>query len=255
MLQPARTTRNGRDNRVVTGYESVSTWRQPLAPPASETRARLLETVAGHICATGTGRLRVVVDGLTGAGKTTFADELAAAIRSRRRPTLRASLDDFKYPWRHARAHGYDRVSGEGYYRNAHDFASAQTLLLGPSGPTGSGRVVLCAHDPLTGADHRSVAVDAPHDAVLVVDGVFGMRPEYDEYWDVRIWLHADPAVALARGIARDAEREGHDEALRLHTTRFAVSERLYVDEVRPAAKANIVVDNTEFAHPTLERE
>jgi len=32
-----------------------------------------------------------------------------------------ASLDDFKHPWRHAREHGYDRVSGEGYYRNAYE--------------------------------------------------------------------------------------------------------------------------------------
>ncbi len=88
-------------------------------------------------------------------------------------------------------------MTGEGYYRNAHDFVSVQTLLLQPSGPMGTGRVVLCAYDPLTGADNRSVVVDAPNDAVLVVDGVFGMRPEYDEYWDVRIWLHAEPAVAL----------------------------------------------------------
>ena len=117
----------------------------------------------------------------------------------------------------------------------------------------GTGQVVLCAHDPLTGADHRSVVIDAPNDAVLVVDGVFGMRPEYDEYWDVRIWGY-DPDVAVARGIERDVELEGHDEAVRLHTTRFRVGEQLYVDEVRPSRKANIVIDNTVFDHPTIER-
>jgi uridine kinase len=236
----------------VTAYESVSTWKQPPAPPASVARVRVIDEVASRVCASGSGRLRVVVDGRTGAGKTTFADELAAAVRERGRSTLRASLDDFKYPWRHARAHGYDRVTGEGYYRNAHDFVSARTLLLEPSGPTGTGQVALCAHDPLTGADHRSVVVDAPNNAVLVVDGVFGMRPEYDEYWDVRIWLRAEPGVAIARGIKRDAELEGYEEALRLHTTRFAVSEQLYVDEVAPTHKANIVIDNTDFENPAI---
>jgi uridine kinase len=245
---------SGREDREVTAYESVSTWKQPPAPPGSETRARVIDEVASRVCATGSGRLRVVVDGLTGAGKTTFADELAAAVRARGRSTLRASLDDFKHPWRHARAHGYDRVTGEGYYRNAHDFVSAQTLLLQPSGPMGTGKVVLCAHDPLTGADNRSVVVDAPNDAVLVVDGVFGMRPEYDAYWDVRVWLHAEPDVALARGIERDVELEGYDEALRLHTSRYAVGEQLYVDEVRPTEKAGVIIDNTDFKRPAIER-
>ena len=36
---------------------------------------------------------------------------------------MRASPDDFKHPWRHAKEHGYDRVSGEGYYRMAYGFS------------------------------------------------------------------------------------------------------------------------------------
>ena len=62
-------------------------------------------------------RLRIVIDGRTGAGKTSFGHELAAALRELGRSTLRASLDDFKHPWRDARERGYDRVTGEGYYR------------------------------------------------------------------------------------------------------------------------------------------
>ncbi len=73
----------GREDRDVTAYESVSTWKQPPTPPGSETRVRVIDEVAGRVCATGSGRLRVVVDGLTGAGKTTFAGELAAAVRLR----------------------------------------------------------------------------------------------------------------------------------------------------------------------------
>ena len=72
----------------MTAYESVSTWKQPPAPPAIGGPGRVIDEVAGVVCATGSGRLRVVVDGLTGAGKTTFADELAAAVRARGRSTL-----------------------------------------------------------------------------------------------------------------------------------------------------------------------
>src|SRR5579863_3071009 len=123
-------------------FESVSTWRQPVPPPASAGRTALIAVVAGRVAELGPGRLRVAIDGRTGAGKTSFGHELAAAIRARGRPTLRASLDDFKHPWRDARERGYDRTTGEGYYRNAYDFRSAVDLLLVPAGAGGSGRVV-----------------------------------------------------------------------------------------------------------------
>ena len=235
-------------------FESVSTWRAPPPPLASATRAELLGTVADRIVAQRAGRLRVIVDGRTGSGKSTLADELAAHVRDRGRPTLRASLDDFKLTWAHAREHGYDRVSGEGYYRNTPDVVSARSLLLVPAGPTGSGVVALCAHDPLTGEDHRATTVTAPPDAVLVVDSVFGMRPEYDDLWDHRIWVEVDREVALARGIERDVPLEGRDEAQRLHRDRYQAGEDLYLAEVDPLALADTVIDNTSFDRPVLRR-
>ena len=126
-------------------YESVSTWRQELPGSTSLARSRLIDDVAARILAISPLRLRVAVDGYTASGKTSFAHELAAVVRALGRPTLRASFDDFKKPWRDAREKGYDRVTGEDYYRNAPDFDSARRLLLEPAGPSGSGTVVLCA--------------------------------------------------------------------------------------------------------------
>ena len=94
-------------------FESVSTWQQPIPSTRSPDRAALLDALAGRVLDLGTGRLRVAVDGRTAAGKTSFGHELAAAIRSRGRPTLRASLDDF---------------------------ASARILLLDPLARTAQGR-------------------------------------------------------------------------------------------------------------------
>ena len=238
----------------MTAFESVSTWKQPPAPPPSPARARVVTELAARICRESPARLRVAVDGRTGAGKTTFADELAAAIRRAGRSTLRASLDDFKKPWRDAREKGYDRVTGEGYYRNAHDFDAARTLLLGPAGADGNGRVVLCAFDPLTGEDHRTTVVDAPAGAVLVVDGVFAFRAEYDDLWDFRIWIEVPAAVSRDRGVTRDTELEGQEEARRLHDTRYRIGEQLYIDEVQPRERADVVVDNTDFDAPRVRK-
>jgi uridine kinase len=236
----------------VAAYESVSSWRQPLPLSGSPARVALINQLADTIAALSPGCLRVAVDGYTASGKTSFAHELAAALRDRGRPTLRASMDDFKHPWRDAHERGYDRTSGEGYYRNAYDFASARDLLLRPMVSEGSGRVALCAHDPLTGVDHRGTMVDAPIDAVLIVDTVFAFRPEYNDHWDYRIWLDVDPVLALSRGVARDSATEGRDEALRVHRDRYQVAEAIYISEVDPVSRADVSIDNSDFPNPRV---
>lgn len=236
----------------MTGFDSISTWRQPQPPMASATRAELIDDIAAQITLLSRGRLRVGIDGLTAAGKTSFGHELAASMRELGRPTLRACLDDFKNPWSHAREHGYDRLSGEGYYRNAYDFAAIRSLLLGPAGRNGSGQVVLCAYDPLTGEDHRAVRVNAPEDAVLIVDSVFAFRPEYNDMWDFRIWLEVTPDLSLARGIARDADREGREQASLLHRDRYHAAATIYLAEVDPQPLADIVIDNRIFTEPRV---
>jgi uridine kinase len=155
---------------------SVSTWQQPTPRPASPERTALVERIADRILALSPDRLRVGIDGLTAAGKTSFGHELAEQISRIGRPVLRASLDDFKKPWRDR--HRYDRESGEGYYRNAFDYAAVMGLLLEPCGPHRSGECVLCSIDPLTQVDHSSAVTRAATDAVLIVDGVFAFRPE-----------------------------------------------------------------------------
>ena len=225
-----------------------------MPAPRSLQRTALIAALAEQVDALGPARLRVAVDGVTGAGKTSFGHELAAAVRALGRPTLRASLDDFKRPWSDARAKGYDRVTGEGYYRNAPDFEAARALLLEPSGGEGSGVVSLCAFDPLTGEDHRSHTVVAPGDSVLIVDSVFALRPEYDDCWELRVWLTVEPSVAFERAIARDQGLEGREEAERLHRDRYRVGERIYVDEVDPEQIADVVVDNTDLDEPRFVR-
>jgi uridine kinase len=238
--------------RPVQAFESVSTWRQPGPPPASAVRSALIADVAARVAELAAERLRVAIDGLTCAGKTSFGHELAAALRKLGRPTARASLDDFKNPWCEAREQGYDRLSGEGYYRNAYDFASATGLLLGPAGPGGSGVLVLCAHDPLTGEDHRDTTVATPAGTVLVVDSVFAFRPEYSEFWDYRIWLEVGAAEALRRGIARDAPMEGAAEAERVHRVRYHAAEAIYRTEVDPLLAADLLIDNSDIAAPVI---
>jgi uridine kinase len=233
-------------------HRSVSTWQQPLPPPAKPERSAVLEEVTARILASGAGRLRVGIDGLTGAGKTSLGHELAERICRSGRPVLRGSLDDFKKPWRDR--HLYDRESGEGYYRNAFDYDVVTKLLLEPAGAGGSGDCVLCSIDPLTQVDHSAIITPAASDAVLIVDGVFAFRPEINQHWEFRIWLDVDPQVALRRGVGRDEDWAGL-EAEALHRDRYHVSEQLYLAEVDPVSLVDVVIDNSHFDRPRIVLE
>jgi uridine kinase len=216
---------------------SVSTWRQPMPPPAGPRRAAVIDALVATIDATGAGQLRIAIDGFTAAGKTTFGHELARGLH---RPVLRASLDDFKRPW--SERHRYDRESGEGYYRNAFNYDAARRLLLEPTDA-----VVLCGIDPLTQIDHSAVKTVFPRDGVLIVDGVFACRPEINDAWDLRIWVEIDAELSVRRG----SERDGLEA---LHRDRYLASERIYVAEVDPCSFVEVIVDNTDFDGPVISR-
>ncbi len=203
--------------------------------------------------ALGDRRLRVAIDGLTAAGKTSLGHELARVLARRGRPVLRASLDDFKRPWNER--HLYDRESGEGYYRNAFDHDAACRLLLEPSGPAGDGLVSLCSIDPITQIEHSAVKTPMPSNGVLIVDGVFAFRPEIDSFWDLRVWLEIDAELSVRRGTERDAEMEGSTAAAeRLHRDRYRAGEQLYIREVDPRSLVDVIIDNTDFEQPRLLR-
>ncbi|RKT09582.1 uridine kinase [Streptomyces sp. 1114.5] len=230
-------------------HHSVSTWQQPCPPTTSHERTALVERIAKRILALGQGRLMVGIDGFTAAGKTSFGHELAERISTAGRPVLRATLDDFKKPWKDR--HLYDRESGEGYYRNAYDYDAVKRLLLGPCRSPEATSCVLCSIDPLTQKDHSSHRTPLASDAVLIVDGVFAFRPEINKYWDFRVWLQVDAELSVQRGADRDQDWAGSD-AESIHRNRYLVAERIYLQEVDPIPMMDVVIDNSAFASPRV---
>ncbi|HEY6425986.1 MAG TPA: hypothetical protein VIX84_02030, partial [Acidimicrobiales bacterium] len=227
---------------------SKSTWQQPWPPRATSDREAVLHQVGERVEALRLRRVRVAIDGRTAAGKTTLGHELATRLSEVGRDVFRASLDDFKRPW--SERHNYDRTSGEGYYRNAFDLYAVRTLLLEPSATDGSGRVALCSIDPLTQIDHSSSRVEMPDDSVLIVDGVFAFRAELRDFWDLRIWIDSDADTSIRRGIRRDAGEEGVDRAEALHRDRYEAAENIYIAEVDPVSRADVIIDNSNFDAP-----
>src|ERR1700753_1233190 len=147
-------------------------------------RGELLARLAGAIeSVTSSHPLRVAVDGPPAAGKTTLADELALLLRSRGREVIRASAESFHLP--RARRYRRGEFSPEANYHDSFDYDTLRRVLLDPLGPDGDRRYQHAVYDFDTDIVWPPPVTTAPADAVLLLDGVFLLRPELIGRWDL----------------------------------------------------------------------
>ena len=91
----------------------------------------------------------------------------------------------------------------------------------------------------------------APADAVLLLDGVFLLRPELIGRWDLSIFVSAAFEQTLDRARTRDLARLGSAaEVERRFRTRYIPAQKLYFATARPADHADIIVHNDEPRRP-----
>jgi uridine kinase len=183
-----------------------------------------------------------VVDGADGAGKTVLADELATLVRG----SVRAGLDDFHHPRAHRHALGR---TGQTVWERGFDYAAVRRELLDPwrRGPGTAYRRRW--HDLTTDAYVDDPAETVPETGVLIVDGVFAQRPELAGSWDVVVYVDVPDDVRVARMAARDGVSPEADHP---DQRRYLAAQRIYQDACRPRESADLVVDNTDPARPTL---
>ena len=164
-----------------------------------EMLGRLAEAVGSVTVAHPT---RVAVDGPPAAGKTTLADELAVVLRAQGRDVIRATIEGFLFP----RAQRYRRgeYSPEGCYLDTHDYDALNRVLLDPLGPGGDRRFQHAVYDRTTDTALSPPVTTAPADAVLVFDGVFLLRPELIDRWDLRIFVSTAFEETVDRALIRE---------------------------------------------------
>lgn len=219
---------------------------------AKTSREAVLRDIASRILAIRRAHpVRVAIDGVDAAGKTRLADELAPWIRRAGRPVIRASLDGFHQPRAIRRRRG--PLSPEGYFYDSFDYPALTAALLEPLGPGGSLTFKRAVFDFRTDRPVPAMIERAEPDAVLLLDGVFLLRPELREYFDFSVFVRADFAVTAARAEARDVELFGGvDEVRRRYQARYVPGQRLYLAAAQPERWASVVLDNNDPEVPSI---
>jgi energy-coupling factor transporter ATP-binding protein EcfA2 len=129
------------------------------------------------------GTRLVCVDGPAGSGKTTLAGRLAAVLGD---DTAVVHMDDLYAGW---------TLTG-----------AVARLCAGVLRPLAVGRDGAYHRYDWTARRFSPALVTVPAPGVLVVEGCGSGSRAVDPWAGLRVWVEADPALRLARGLARDGD-------------------------------------------------
>jgi uridine kinase len=218
----------------------------------TEWRSKVIDQIARYVAAVERPHpVRVGIDGISAAGKTTLADELVGSIERLGRTVIWAQIDDFHRPM--AERYQLGRLSPEGYYLYSFDYPAIRERLLLPLGPGGNRRYCSAVFDQPKDLPIDVPEREAPVDAILLADGVFLFRPELNDLWDVRIFVDADVQVATHRAIQRDLVWGGTvGSREEVYRERYNPGEQRYLTTVDPRHRADLIVENTDPTRPRL---
>ncbi|MGW9404812.1 uridine kinase [Arthrobacter sp. NPDC055585] len=213
----------------------------PRAEQALRSVAAMLPAPAGAC-----GRVFIGVDGVDGAGKTTFADALGARLPG---PVIRISLDGFLRPSRERYRQG--RYSPRGFYEDSYDYGAFRKLVVNPLRPGGSGRYRTASHDLESDRPVQPPELQAPESAVVLVDGLFLHRPGLSGIWDATVFLD----VSFETSCRRLEQRDGSDPNPQAPANRrYVRGQEIYLAACDPCSAASVVVDYNDGGAPRIVR-
>jgi len=198
--------------------------------------------------------VRVGIDGVDASGKTTLANLLADYLKSQNVDIIRASIDGFHNPKTIRYQKG--RNSPEGYYKDSFNNQAIVDNLLAPLGNNGNLEYKKAIFDFKTDSEVVSPVETAKKDSILIMDGVFLVRPELVDYWDLKIFIEADFKITVSRASKRDGYYLGSEqEILDKYNQRYVPGQQLYFKEAKPQEKADIIIENSDFENPVIKKE
>jgi uridine kinase len=210
----------------------------------SAARDAVLGVVAAHIGGLGE-RPIVAIDGVDGAGKTRFADELGEWIERAGRPALRASIDGFHNPRSERLRRG--TASPEGYFLDSYNYDDFIGRLVMPF--RGGAKSVDTAIFDYRADRAMTSARPVLENAVLLIDGIFLHRDELAPLWQASVLLQVPFATAFSRMGLRDGTSNDWES---MENRRYLEGQRLYLRTCVPQHKATFVVDNEAIEAPAI---
>lgn len=193
----------------------------------------------------------VAIDGFDAAGKTRLSKELVFPLRRKSRQVVTVSLDDFQNPTQIRYRRG--RNSPEGYYYDSFNYDAFIGNVLKPLRDSENRRIRRTLFSISTNMEVNSDYESVAEDAIVLCDGIFLMRPELMDFWDITIFVDITLDTALQRVVEREIRNYGSYETIKqMYEQRYFAGQKIYFDRCHPYQRADLIIDNNDIRNPLV---
>jgi uridine kinase len=182
----------------------------------------------------------VAVSGIDGSGKGFVTARIAEALRSRALRVAAINVDG----WLNLPDRRFSAVDpGAHYYRHAIRFDTLFAELVLPLRERRSHRVEV-DHTDETATAYRKCVHSYDDIDVIVLEGIFLLKPELRGYYDLSVWIECGFATALERAVPRAQEGLSPEQTIRVYETTYFPAQRIHFARDDPQLAATLIVDN-----------
>lgn len=181
--------------------------------------------------------LLIGVDGLGGAGKTTFVEEVKRKLKEEHCLVEVIYLDDHIVE----KEKRYDTGHPE-WYEYVHLQWDSSELVNCLFTPLHQGN---CLNLPFYDKVTDSITykkMDVLANRIVLIEGIFLQRNEWRQFFDSVIFLNCPFEVRKERVLTRDAYIGNDQERLKKYTERYWPGEQHYLETIDPINRADLVI-------------
>ncbi|ASW55291.1 hypothetical protein [Plantactinospora sp. KBS50] len=217
------------------------------------TRLALLDRLSRALADVQADLRQALVVGVTGAdasGKSHFAADLADRLQTEAKCQL-VHVDDFHRP--RAVRYAGELSEAEKYLRQSIDLDRLAEEVLTPIRQNGQLRRTM-RHLHIEDDTYTvERAYDIDPSTIVIVEGVFLLRPQVREHLHRLIFLDVDEEALVARGSRRDRDLHGQGVE-RKFREKFLPAQRQIFAAYPPDRHADVIIDNSDWQIPTVTK-
>lgn len=173
--------------------------------------------------------LLIGIDGCGGSGKSTIADKIKEIFEN----TTIVHMDDFYYPSdKILKGLPQEKPIGSDF-----DWSRLYQQVILPIKEDKEGKYQRYDWN----ADELAEWYSVPTGGIVIIEGVYAMRKELFDLYNITIWVDCPRKVRLSRGIERDGEN-----ARDMWENNWMIAEDMYMQQQKTFEKAKFIINGTE---------
>ena len=183
--------------------------------------------------------LLIGIDGLGGAGKSTFSNSLYSLLVEKGYSVTLLHIDDFIHPKNIRYNSNYEEWYCYYNLQWRYDYILENIITPIKRGDVLNKDIELYNKDDDT---YYSCNINVPLGSIVIIEGIFLQREELQNAFNYTIYIDVSESVRLDRVLKRDLYIGDTSQIQQKYENRYFPAERRYIAECSPAQKADITI-------------